>query len=252
MRVTRRFAAAVLAIICGVAAPVQGGELRIAVAANFAVPAETLAAAFEAETGTSVSVSSGSSGALFAQITQGAPFAIFLSADAARPKALEDQGLAIAGSRFTYALGKLALWSAEDGVVDDEGAVLRTDRFSHLAIANPETAPYGTAAIESLEALGVLPEVEARLVIGQSVAQAFQFAQSGNAELGFVALSQLGNAAGGSHWLVPSDLYQPIRQDAVLLVSNNPDADAFIAYLKDSEAREIIAGFGYDLDDVNR
>ena len=245
-------AVALIAVLTGPALPVEAGELRIAVAANFAVPAQALAAAFEAETGTQVSVSTGSSGALFAQITQGAPFALFLSADAARPKALEEAGLAISGSRFTYALGKLALWSKEADVVDANGAVLKTGTYTHLSIANPETAPYGTAAIETLEALGVLPEVEARLVIGQSVAQAFQFVQSGNAELGFVALSQLGGAAGGSHWLVPAALYRPIRQDAVLLVSNNPDADAFIAYLKQTEAREIIAGFGYDLDDMNR
>lgn len=251
MRLSGLVALGLLALLAGLT-PAVAGELRIAVAANFAAPAEDLAAAFEAETGTRVTVSTGSSGALFAQITQGAPFAIFLSADAARPAALEDQGLAIAGSRFTYALGKLALWSKDADVVDADGAVLKTGTFTHLAIANPETAPYGAAAIETLDALGVLPAVESRLVIGQSVAQAFQFVESGNAELGFVALSQLGGDAGGSHWLVPSVLYQPIRQDAALLVSNNPDADAFIAYLKGTQAREIIAGFGYDLDEVNR
>ena len=209
-------------------------ELRIAVAANFAAPAETLATLYEAETGTKVSISSGASGALFAQITQGAPFDLFLSADAARPERLEAEGFALTGSRFTYALGKLVLWSAEPELVDGAGAVLESGVFAHLSIANPESAPYGTAAIAAMEALGVLQAIRPKLVIGQSVAQAFQFIESGNAELGFIALSQLGPDAGGSRWEVPAELYPPIRQDAVI-IRNDPDAEAFAHFLKSAE-----------------
>jgi molybdate transport system substrate-binding protein len=249
IRIAALWLTVVLLGTAGLLSSSDAADLRIAVAANFAEPAEALAAAFETKSGIAVSVSSGSSGALFAQIAQGAPFAVFLSADSGRPAELEAQGHAVGGSRFTYALGTLVLWSADTTLIDGTSNVLGTDRFSHLAIANPETAPYGAAALEVLAALGLTETVRERIVTGQSVAQTFQFVQSGNAELGFVALSQLVNEGGGSQWQVPSDLHQPIRQDAVLLTdaAENPVALAFMAFLKGPEAREIIAQFGYGL-----
>ncbi len=237
----------VLILLLWSAAATHAAELRIAVAANFAVPAEAIAKAFETESGTKVSMSSGSSGALFAQITQGAPFSVFLSADAARPERLESQGLGVAGSRFTYALGRLVLWSRDQDLITGNGSVLRTGSYTHLAIANPATAPYGAAAMDVLAALGATHAVGDRLVTGQSVAQAFGFVESGNAELGFVALSQVQNAGEGSRWLVPESLYTPIRQDAILLDADNDEARAFMDFLKSTQVREIIAQFGYSL-----
>ncbi|MBU1174591.1 MAG: molybdate ABC transporter substrate-binding protein [Alphaproteobacteria bacterium] len=247
--VARRVAAPVVAslVLLIAGSPAFAADLRVAVAANFGAPAQQLAEAFEAETGTRVAISTGSSGALFAQITQGAPFAILLSADEARPKALVDQGFAVKGSQFTYALGRLVLWSPDAELIDSSPAILETDRFSHLAIANPQTAPYGAAAMEVLGALGLEEELAVRIVTGESIAQAFGFVQSGNAELGFIASSQLATAGGGSIWIVPEELHAPIRQDAVLLEAGNDDAKAFLDFLRSSKGREIVAQFGYGL-----
>lgn len=218
-----------------------------AVAANFTAPAKEIAARFEAQTGAHVALSFAGSGQLYAQVAQGAPFDVLLSADSARAqKAIED-GLAIPGTQFTYAVGKLVLWSAAAGRVDPDGDVLKAGEFAHLSIANPKTAPYGAAAIETLAALGVLDAITPKLVTGENIAQAFQFVVSGNAELGFVALSQVINEPGGSRWLVPDTLYTPILQDAVLLKRGEQNAFArgFLSFLREPEAVEVIARYGY-------
>lgn len=247
-RVLRMVAPVLLALaLVSTGALAFASELRIAVAANFAAPAEAVARAFTEKTGIAVSVSTGSTGALFAQITQGAPFSVFLSADSARPQQLEYQGFGVAGSRFTYALGQLVLWSRDPDLITGNGSVLRSGSYTHLAIANPETAPYGAAAMEVLTSLGAVHAVGDRLVTGQSVAQAFSFVESGNAELGFVALSQVEQAGEGSRWLVPKSLYTPIRQDAILLDADNDQARVFMDFLKSTQVREIIARFGYSL-----
>ena len=197
-------------------------------------------------------LSFGASGRFYAQIKNGAPFAVFLSADEATPLRLEAEGAAVPGSRFTYAIGRLALWSAQPGRVDTEGAVLQRGNFAHLAIANPKTAPYGAAAVEVLAALGVLEGLKPKLVQGENIAQAQQFVASGNAELGFVALSQVwrdGKLSEGSVWVVPTRLHAPIRQDAVLLLAgrDKPAAQALLSYLKGDKARALIRSFGYEL-----
>jgi molybdate transport system substrate-binding protein len=239
-------AAALLSIWC---APASCGEVSAAVAANFTVPAKEIAAAFKAKTGDAVDLSFGATGPLYAQITQGAPFDVFLSADSERAKKAETGGFAVAGSRFTYALGKLVLWSADAALIDPAGAVLKSGRFRHLALANPAAAPYGAAAAETLTALGLYNELQSKLVMGENIAQTFQFIVTGNAELGFVALSQAIEQSGGSRWPVPESLYAPILQDAVLLRAgeDNRSARAFLSYLKSPEAARIIRRYGYGL-----
>jgi molybdate transport system substrate-binding protein len=218
------------------------------VAANFTAPAKQLAASFQLKTGNALVLSFGSSGQIVAQITQGAPYEVFLSADAARPKKLAASGLADPASVFTYAIGKLVLWSATPGFVDDKGAVLASSKFTHIAIANPAAAPYGAAGIETLKALGLYASVSPKIVTGENITQTYQFTASGNAELGFVALSQVIKAKKGSQWLVPQSLYKPITQDAVLLKpgETDPVAKAFLAYLKTPEALKVIRSYGYD------
>lgn len=243
-----QIAALALALLALLApAPVVAGETRVAVAANFMAAAREIADSFQEKTGHTVNLSSGSSGQLYVQITQGAPFEIFLSADTVRPQLAETDGLAVHGSRFTYAIGKLVLWSAAPDRVDGQGMVLHQGNFTHLAIANPNTAPYGAAAIESLKALGLYEQIAPKLVQGESITQAFQFAASGNAELGFVALSQLTGQTGGSRWIVPENLYTPILQDAVLLKrgGKNKIAVDFFAFLKSPQAVAIITRHGY-------
>lgn len=246
-------AAAMLALWSGpgFGGAAHAGDLAVAVAANFTAPAKALAAAFTAETGDSVDLSFGSTGQLYAQIGQGAPFEIFLAADTARPQRTVADGLGVAGSVFTYAVGQLVLWSADPGLVDAQGAVLKTGGFSHIAVANPETAPYGAAAMELMDALGVLEELRSKIVMGTNVNQTLQFVATGNAELGLVARSQISADAGGSTWVPPRDLYAPIYQGAVLLKTgeDNLVAKAFLAYLKSPQALEIIEGFGYGLPD---
>ncbi len=244
-----RTLAVALATIGFFAASGAGGaraaQTTIAVAANFTEPAREIAAAFEKASGHEAALSFGSSGQFYTQITQDAPFQVFLSADDERPKKLLKDGLAVPGSVFTYAIGKLVLWSKDAALVKGESS-LKAAKFAKLSVANPTAAPYGAAAIETLKALGLYETLRPRIVQGNSIGQAFQFIDSGNAELGFVALSQIANS-GGSRWAVPQDLYTPIRQDAVLLKkgAGNEAATAFLAFLKGPEARAIIQKYGY-------
>jgi len=232
--------------------PAHADEVQVAVAANFTAPMQQIATLFEKESGHKASLAFGATGKFYAQITNGAPFEILLAADDETPARLEKEGLGVSGSRFTYAIGKLVLWSADPDRVDAAGAVLKTGNFKHLALANPKAAPYGAAAIEAMSALGVLPELQPRLVQGENISQAHQFVVSGNAELGFVALSQVykdGKLGSGSMWMVPANLYAPIRQDAVLLAKgrDHPAAAALLAYLKSDKARAVIRAYGYEL-----
>ena len=239
------WAAATLALMAG--APVLAAEVPVAVAANFTEPAKEIAAAFEAKTHDHVALSFGSSGQFYAQIAHGAPFEVFLSADADRPAQAEKEGFALPGARFTYAIGKLVLFSKTAGLVDGKGAVLKSDKFQKLAIADPATAPYGAAAVQTMTRLGVYDALKPKLVQGVSINQAYQFTEIGAAELGFVALSQVINEAGGSRWLVPEADHAPIEQQAVLLKTGQDDAaaKAFLAFLKGPEARKVILKFGY-------
>jgi molybdate transport system substrate-binding protein len=239
--------------LLGIASKARATDLEVAVAANFAGPMRRIAVDFTKDTGHRVVVATGATGTLFGQIENGAPFEVLLAADAATPKKLEADGFAVAGSRFTYALGRLALWSSKAGYVDAAGAVLRGGTFKYLAIANPKLAPYGAAATEALGALGLLEVLRSRLVQGESIAQTYQFVASGNAELGFVALSQIaapGTPTMGSYWIVPERLYPPIRQDAALLAkgASNPAARALCEYLKSAKVRDVIQAYGYGLD----
>ncbi|MDE2361545.1 MAG: molybdate ABC transporter substrate-binding protein [Hyphomicrobiales bacterium] len=230
-------------------APARAGQTNVAVAANFTAPAKEIGELFKQKTGDDAVFSFGASGNLYTQITQDAPFQVFLSADDKRPKDAIANGYAVAGSQFTYAIGKLVLWSKSlDLAVGD--AVLKANGFAKLSIANPTAAPYGAAAIETMKSLGVYDALQPKIVQGNSIAQAFQFIDTGNAELGFVALSQLAGVTSGSRWMVPQSLYKPILQDAVLLKKGADDATsrAFIAFLKEPEARAIIEKYGYALD----
>ncbi|WP_445491866.1 molybdate ABC transporter substrate-binding protein [Rhodopseudomonas sp. RCAM05734] len=222
-------------------------QTNVAVAANFTGAAKEIAEAFQKKTGHEAVLSFGASGQFYTQITQDAPFQVFLSADDERPKKLVEDGLGIADSRFTYAIGKLVLWSKSADLVKGEDT-LKTNAFTRLAIANPAAAPYGTAAIETLKALKIYDAVQPKIVQGNSISQAFQFIDTGNAELGFVALSQLAGNTTGSRWLVPAALYTPIRQDAVLLKkgASSEAAIAFMAFLKGPEARAVIEKYGYE------
>jgi|SRR6266566_5220866 len=230
-------------------------EVAVAVAANFAGAAHRLSADFERASGHRLIVSVGATGKLYAQIAHGAPFDVLLAADQDTPRKLEHQGLAVIGTRFTYAVGQLVLWSPDATLIDARGDVLRTGNFTHLAIANPKTAPYGAAAEQTLRKLGVMTwtRLTPRLVYGENIAQTFQFVTSGNAAAGFVALSQLKAlppSQRGSQWLVPQELYEPLRQDAVLLkrAADKPAARAFLDYLRGPTARSIIEGFGYTME----
>jgi molybdate transport system substrate-binding protein len=245
-----------LAVACAVAVVAAGaaraGEVKVAVAANFAGPLARLGPGFAASTGHTLKLSSGSTGKFLAQIAAGAPFDVLIAADDETPSRLVETGHAVAGSRFTYAIGRIALWSARPGLVDERGAVLAGGRYAHVAIANPKTSPYGAAALDVLKSLGLDGAVAPKLVTGESIAQAYQFVASGNAELGFVALSQVavpGEPARGSHWLVPPQLHREIRQDAVLLKAGerNAAADALLAYLKGAPARALIRAYGYGM-----
>jgi len=228
---------------------VLAAETRVAVAANFTEPARAIAARFEARTGHKVVLSFGSSGQFYTQIANGAPFDVFLSADVERPMKAEAEGLAVVGSRFTYASGRLVLWSRTPGLVDGQGTVLARGTFEKLAIADPRLAPYGQAAVETLGKRRLYDGLKARLVTGASITQTFQFVQTGAAELGFVALSQVINEKGGSRWVVPATDHSPIDQQAVLLKAgaDNAAAKAFVTFLKGSEAKGIIRRYGYEV-----
>jgi molybdate transport system substrate-binding protein len=227
-------------------------EVQVAVAVNFAAPMQKIAAEFEKDTGHKVVPSFGSTGKFYAQIKNGAPFEILLAADDGTPAKLEKENAAVAGSRFTYAIGKLMLWSAKPGYVDDKGEVLKKNEFQHLSLANPKLAPYGAAGIEALTAMNLLDAIQPKFVTAENISQAYQFVASGNAELGFVALSQVfkdGRIAEGSAWIVPANLYQPIRQDAVILDKgkDKPAAEALMKYLRDDKAKAVIKSYGYEL-----
>jgi molybdate transport system substrate-binding protein len=244
--------AAIVMLFCLINSPVLAGEVRVAVASNFAVPMERIVAAFQRETGHTLSVSLGSSGKLYAQIADGAPFDVFLAADDEIPKRLTQEGMAVGGSRFVYALGKLVLWSAQPGFVDDKGAVLRKGDYNKLAIADPKLAPYGMAAKETMEKLAMWNGMQRKLVKGENVTQTYQFAVTENADLAFIALSQVmrdGKVTQGSWWLVPDELHKPIRQSAVLLsgARDKVAAQAFLDFLKSKKAASIIRSFGYEL-----
>jgi molybdate transport system substrate-binding protein len=244
----KRVAAALLAAL---ALAARADELQVAVAANFAAPAQKIAAAFEQDTGHVVKLSFGATGKFYAQIEAGAPFDVLLAADQATPAKLEAEGKVAAGTRKTYAIGRLVLWSADPGLVDAGGAVLKTGRWKHLAVADPKLAPYGEAARETLAHLGLAEAVRPRLVTAENIGQAFQFVSTGNAELGFVALGQVQPADGGkpagSMWLVPDGLHTPLKQDVVVLAStkSRAAATAFADYLAGAKARAVIAASGY-------
>lgn len=224
-------------------------QTNVAVAANFTDAAKEIATAFRQKTGHQAILSFGSSGQFQTQITQGAPFQVFLSADDIRPRKLVEDGLAVADSRFTYAMGKLVLWSKSPGFVKGE-ETLRSGTFAKLSICNPIAAPYGAAAVAAMKSLKLYETLQPRLVEGATITQTYQFVETGNAELGFVALSQLTVNDAGSRWLVPQELYDPIRQDAVLLKSgaDNEAARAFVQFLRGPEARAIIEKYGYVID----
>jgi molybdate transport system substrate-binding protein len=239
-----------LAAVAAAPGLAQAQDVTVAVAANFAAPMRQIAAAFERETRHRVVVAIGSTGSLYAQIRHGAPFHVLLAADAVTPQRLEQEALAVTGSRRTYAVGRLALWSATPGLVDDQGQVLRSGRFERIAIANPRLAPYGLAATQVMERLGVHAALRAKWVQGESVGQVHQFVASGNATLGFVALAQIqvdGQISQGSAWVIPTEWHDPIRQDAALLMPgrDHAGARAFLAYLRSGPAQAIIRAHGY-------
>lgn len=230
----------------------RAAEVSVAVAANFAAPMQKIAAAFEHDTGHKAVLAFGSTGRFHAQIGNGAPFDVLLAADEETPLQLERDGQGVAGTRFTYAVGRLVLWSRQPGLVDDQGAVLKTGTFARLALADPKLAPYGAAAIETLTRLGLLEQLRPKFVQGENIGQTYQFVATQNVPLGFVALSQVfadGRLSEGSAWVVPASLHRPIRQDALLLVrgQGNPAAQALLAYLRGEKARSIIRSYGYDL-----
>jgi molybdate transport system substrate-binding protein len=232
--------------------PAVAAEVHVAVAANFAAPMQRIARAFEEQTGHRALIALGATGALYAQARHGAPYGVFLAADETTPRRLETDGLGVPGTRFTYAVGRLVLWSPRPGLVDDAGGVLREGRIQRLALANPKLAPYGAAAVDVMTRLGVLEALRPRLVQGENIAQAYHFVASGNAELGFVALSQVqtdGRITAGSAWLVPQSLHAPLRQDAILLAAgrDNPAARALLEFLRGETARALIRAHGYEL-----
>ena len=225
--------------------------VQVAVAANFTAPARALAEVFARTTGHEARLSFGATGAFYTQIKNGAPFDVLLAADDERPARLEKEGDTVAGSRFTYATGQLVLWSAKPGLVDDEGAVLKGGHFGKIAIANPKNAPYGAAAVEAMEKLGLAATLQPKLVTGESIGQTFNFIATGNAELGFVALAQVlegGKLKSGSMWVVPAQYHAPIIQDAVILnrAASNPAAKAWMELLKTPQSKALIRSYGYE------
>ena len=247
MSIIANLRCALAGLLVLMAAPVLAAETQVAVAANFTEPAKEIAAAFERRTGHRANLAFGASGAIYTQISHGAPFELFLSADADRPAQAEKDGLAVAGSRFTYAVGQLVLWSSTPGLAEAGPSVLRQARFDRIAIADPATAPYGAAAIDTMRRLRVYDRLRPKIVTGSSIAQTWQFASTGAAQLGFVALSQVVAVRGGSRWLVPARLHAPIAQQAVLLRSGagNPAAIDFLRFLRSPAAVAIIRRYGY-------
>ncbi|HEV7986090.1 MAG TPA: molybdate ABC transporter substrate-binding protein [Steroidobacteraceae bacterium] len=242
-----------VALFAAAALPAAAAELHVAVAANFSGPLQTLAPLFEKSSGNQLVISSGSSGQLYTQIRQGAPFDLFLSADTDKPKQLENEGLTVPGSRFIYAIGTLVLWSPRPGVVDDQGKVLEAQRYRYIGIANPQTAPYGTAAQQVLSRLNLWDKLnrDKKVVTGENITQTWQFASTGSVDMSFVALSQVLGADGqiaGSSWRVPQSLYDPIEQGAVAVAHGNQQAaaQAFLTWLRtDPSALAVIRAAGY-------
>ena len=251
MQTTARLIALLTAYLAGSASSVHADQISVAVAANFTAPMQVIAAGFEKETGHKLQAAYGATGKFYAQIKNGAPFEVLLTADDETPAKLIKDNAAVAGSQFTYAIGKLVLWSAKSAIVDGAGAVLKNGGFNHQAIANPKLAPYGAAAVEVMKGLGVVESIRPKIVTGESIAQTHQFISTGNALLGFVALSQVlkDGKIEGSAWIVPATLYTPIRQDAVILEKGKgkPAAEALMQYLKSDKARAVIRSFGYAL-----
>jgi molybdate transport system substrate-binding protein len=237
---------ALTALLLALASEVQAGDTTVAVAANFTEPAKEIAQLFQSSTGHRAILSFGATGQFYAQITQAAPFQVFLSADEKTPKKLVDDGLAVGDSLFTYAIGKLVLFSTNPTLVTGE-QTLRDAKFNKIAIADPAIAPYGAAAVETMKKLGLYETLAGKIAQGADIAQAFQFVDTGNAEVGFVALSQVVARSGGSRWIVPANLYNAIRQDAVLLRGgvDNQAAEAFVTFLKGPEAGKVMEKYGY-------
>ena len=239
-----------LLAIAACAPAARADVVQVAVAANFTAPAKALAEVLAKTTGHEARLSFGATGAFYTQIKNGAPFDVFLAADNERPLKLEKEGDTVPGTRFTYAQGQLVLWSAKPGFVDDQGAVLKGGTFNKLAIANPKLAPYGAAAVQTMEKLGLMAALQPKLVTGESIGQTYTFIATGNAELGFVALSQVlegGKLKGGSAWVVPAQDHEPIVQDAVMLkrAANNPAAKAWMTLLHSTGAKDLIRSYGY-------
>jgi molybdate transport system substrate-binding protein len=229
---------------------IQAAEVTVAVASNFSLPMRKIAAQFEVESGHKVRLSFGSTGALYAQIKNGGPFHLLIAADQEAPARLEKEGLGIAGTRFTYAQGRLVLWSRQAGLVDKEGEILTTGQFQKLALANPKLAPYGLAAMETLRSLSLTEQLKPKLVQGENISQAYQFVETENAQIGFVAMSQVfseGKLLKGSAWIVPPQLYSPIHQDAILLLAGqkNSAATELMRYLKTDQAKSVMSAYGY-------
>jgi molybdate transport system substrate-binding protein len=249
-RITGLIGACIAGILLSVSA--QAAEVKVAVSANFAQPMKDIAAEFEKDTGHKLAITQGATGKFYAQITNGAPFEVFLSADDETPAKMIKEGKAVSGTQFTYAIGRLVLWSPDEKLVDQGGAVLKTDRFKYISIANAKVAPYGRAAVQTMQKLGVLSAIEPRVVQGESITQTHQFVTTGNAQLGFVAMSQVwenNRIKSGSGWIVPEDMHEQLRQDVVLL---NPGKDssaatALVNYLKSDKSKKIIERYGYKL-----
>ncbi|MEI7931682.1 MAG: molybdate ABC transporter substrate-binding protein [Alphaproteobacteria bacterium] len=228
--------------------PAFAAATQVAVAANFTDPAREIAGLFRMATGHTATLSFGSSGQFYTQISRGAPYEVFLSADPDRPTKAEQDGLGVPKSRFTYAIGRIVLYSKTHGLVDPSGQVLKTGNFQHLAIADPDAAPYGAASVQTMRKMGVYDQLRSKIVMGTSIAQTYQFVDTGSAELGFLALSQVINIKGGSRWVVPSSNHAPINQQAILLYTGqaNPAAKAFLDFLKTPAAIAVIRRYGYE------
>jgi molybdate transport system substrate-binding protein len=240
-----------LSCLTGFASQAQADEILVAVAANFTAPMQKIAAEFETDTGHKINAAFGATGKFYAQIKNGAPFEVLLSADDETPTRLVAESAAVAGSQFTYAVGKLVLWSAKPVVVDAAGEVLKKGDFEHIAMADPKLAPYGAAAVQAMRSLDVYDALVPKVVTAENITQAYQFISTGNAQLGFVALSQVlkDGKMEGSAWLVPAKLYQPIRQDAVMLEKGKgkPVAAALMKFLRGDKVKAINKSYGYEL-----
>jgi molybdate transport system substrate-binding protein len=247
----RKLAVVLMAALTQLAGVARAADVPVAVASNFTAPMQQIALEFEKDTGHKAVLAFGATGNFYAQIRNGAPFMLLLAADGETPARLEREGHAVSGTRFTYATGRLVLWSAQPGLVDDKGEVLAKGGFEHIALANPKLAPYGAAAVETLTRLNLLERVRPHFVQGENIGQAFQFVATGNAPLGFVALSQVmvnGRIAKGSAWVVPAGFHTPIRQDAAILAPGRDSAGAaaLAAYLRGEKSRAIIRSYGYE------